>query len=57
MSADSFRLTLAICAVLAMLGYLASVDGQLMGLVVILGLFAGLVWLLWRLGRWAWRRY
>jgi len=55
MSADRFRLALAICAILATLGYLASVDGQLMGLVVILGLLAGCDWLLWRLARWAWR--
>ena len=56
MSPDTFRVVLAICAVFVTLGYLASVDGQLMGLVFILGLIGGCVWLLWRLGQWAWRR-
>ena len=56
MNADSFRLVLAICAVLVTMGYLASVDGQLMGIVFILGLICGCVWLLWRLAHWAWRK-
>ncbi|WP_181180869.1 hypothetical protein [Paracoccus sp. FO-3] len=45
MSNDSFRLVIAISAVLITLGYLASVDAQLMGMVVILEMIAGLGWL------------
>ncbi|WP_170162019.1 hypothetical protein [Paracoccus siganidrum] len=55
MSPDQFRLVLAICAIVAVLGYLASIDAVLAGFVVILVLLAAFLWLCWRLIQWTWR--
>ncbi|WP_199260708.1 hypothetical protein [Paracoccus binzhouensis] len=53
MSAERFRLVIAIC----LIGITVAVMGAVNPLVLVLALFACCVWLLWRLGRWAWRRY
>lgn len=54
---DSFRLFLAICAACLTLAYLASVDVALSLLAVILAVCAGLLWLCWRVIKWAWRNW
>lgn len=57
MTADQFRLILALCAIVAVLGYLASVDGSLTVIVIILALIAVVLWLCWRVIKWAWRNW
>ncbi|WP_017998101.1 hypothetical protein [Paracoccus sp. N5] len=53
MSAERFRLILAIC----LIGVSVAVMGAVNPLLLVLALLAGCVWLLWRLARWAWQRF
>lgn len=57
MSPDQFRLVLGICAAIAALGFLASVDPVLMVIVVILAISGAALYLLYRAITWMLRRF